>query len=134
LPVPRAVAARYLRRGIWYTADLLTEELPSRLTLAAALAAGPLPDERWTEVGRCLHAFHARGVCHADLNAHNVVLGEGKAYLLDFDRGRIRSRGRWEHDVLERLRRSLIKVTQGLPADRFGERQWLLLLRAARDA
>ena len=66
---------------------------------------------------------------HADLNAHNLLLGEqGAVYVLDFDRGLIRARGAWEHDVLSRLQRSLRKVTAGLPPDRFGAGQWQALL------
>ena len=48
--------------------------------------------------------------------------------MLDFDRGCIRARGAWEGRVLERLRRSLAKVTRDLPAGRWGEAEWLLLL------
>ena len=39
LPAPRPVAARYRRYAVFYRADLLTVELPSRLTLARALAS-----------------------------------------------------------------------------------------------
>ena len=129
LPVPVPVAARYARAGPLYRADLITEELPTRLTLAQALRATPLDAARWRELGRCVGRLHARGVHHADLNAHNLLLGEAETvYVLDFDRGRIRGRGAWEQTVLQRLRRSLIKVTAGLPADRFGEPQWRWLL------
>jgi 3-deoxy-D-manno-octulosonic acid kinase len=129
LPAPRPVAARYLRSGLVYRADLLTVELPARLTLAAALRAGELPVPRWADVGRCIGAFHAQGVRHADLNAHNVVLGTARdVYLLDFDRGRIVPRGAWEAAVLARLERSLRKVTRGLPGNRFGPAQWDQLL------
>ncbi len=129
LPVPVPVAARYTRDGLLYRADLITEELPTRLTLAQALQAGPLAEPRWRQVGRCVGQFHARGVHHADLNAHNVLLGDAAAvYVLDFDRGRIRERGAWEQAVLRRLRRSLEKITAGLAADRFGEPQWQWLL------
>ncbi len=125
LPVPRAVAARYVRSGPWYRADLLTEELPSRLTLAQALAAGPLDASTWRSVGECVGRLHARGVRHADLNAHNLVLGESATvYVLDFDRGEIVERGAWEQRVLARLRRSLVKVTQERPPGRFGEAEW----------
>ena len=135
LPAPRPVAARYRRHGIFYRADLLTVELPSRLTLARALAAGALPSERWAEIGRCIGRFHAHGVRHADLNAHNVVLGHAReVYLLDFDRGRIETRGPWEDAVLARLERSLVKVTRELPAGRFGGEQWQLLADACRRA
>ncbi len=129
LPVPAPVAARYLRTGLLYRADLLTEELPTRLTLAQALGSGPLGSATWRAIGRCVAGLHARGVQHADLNAHNLLLGAGgEIYVLDFDRGRIRTRGAWEDRVLARLRRSLEKVTGGLPAGRFGEPEWQWLL------
>jgi 3-deoxy-D-manno-octulosonic acid kinase len=131
LPVPRPVAAGYSKTGLSYRADLITEELPTRRTLAMALASGPLEDARWRSIGSCIARFHALGVQHADLNAHNVLLGDpGEVFLLDFDRGRIRERGAWERTVLARLRRSLEKVTAALPPGRFGEPQWLLLLAA----
>lgn len=129
LPVPRAIAARYVRTGLVYRGDLVTEELPTRLTLAQALARGPLDPARWRSIGGCVAALHARGVHHADLNAHNLLLGSGDAvYVLDFDRGRIRARGAWERDVLARLERSLRKVTAGLPPDRFDSTAWQALL------
>ena len=129
LPVPVPVAARYVRDGLLYRADLITEELPTRLTVAQGLREGPLAESRWRQIGRCVGALHARGVHHADLNAHNLLLGEGETvYVLDFDKGRIRERGAWEQAVLHRLHRSLEKVTFGLPADRFGEPQWQWLL------
>ena len=129
LPVPAPVAARYRRSGPFYRADLITEELPTRLTLAQALARGPLERGTWIAVGRCIAALHARGVEHADLNAHNLLLGDdGSVYVLDFDRGRIRGRGAWERRVLDRLGRSLRKVTCGLPAGRYGDAEWRALL------
>lgn len=125
LPVPRPVAARYQRRGLLYRADLVTEELPTRRTLVQALADAPLAAAAWRAVGACIARLHARGVHHADLNAHNLLVGEdGAVYVLDFDRGRVRARGAWEQAVLERLRRSLAKVSAALPADRFDESAW----------
>ena len=129
LPVPTAVATRYRRSGLFYRAELLTEELPTRLTLAHALQRGPLSAERWRAIGRCVHRFQSRGVQHADLNAHNILLGDGDhVYVLDFDRGRLRDHGKWEWAVLARLERSLQKVTLGLPADRYGTAEWNELL------
>ncbi len=113
-----------------YRADLITEELPSRLTLAQALAAQPVDPRRWRAIGRCVGRLHAHGVRHADLNAHNLVLGEtDDVYVLDFDRGRIVPRGAWEQSVLARLRRSLDKVTRELPVGRFGDDNGAKLLR-----
>jgi len=129
LPVPRPVAARYERSGFVYRADLLTEELPTRLTLARALEATPLGPEIWRATGRSIGLLHVHGVQHADLNAHNLLLGpQGMVYVVDFDRGRVRRRGAWEQAVLARLRRSLEKVTASLPAGRFDEAAWNALL------
>jgi 3-deoxy-D-manno-octulosonic acid kinase len=130
LPVPHAIAARYRRSGAIYRADLITAELDGATTLAATLRHSPLDLRRWRDVGECIRRFHERGVQHADLNAHNVLLDAGGGvYLLDFDRGRLRVRGSWEESVLARLHRSLVKVGNGLPADRFGNVHW----RALRD-
>ncbi len=132
LPVPAPVAARYQRAGLFYRADLITAELPVRRTLTQALQQAPLADETWSAIGRCVGALHARGVQHADLNAHNLLVGAtNDIYVLDFDRGRIRARGAWERAVLARLRRSLLKVTAELPGDRFTDSNWRALLAGA---
>lgn len=111
LPVPTPIAARYRRHGLTYEADLITAELPPSTTLAKAVA-GSLDADRWRGIGRTIAQFHAQGVQHADLNAHNILLGDdGAVYVLDFDRGRLRTRGAWEERVLARLRRSLEKVS-----------------------
>ncbi|MBK7902466.1 MAG: 3-deoxy-D-manno-octulosonic acid kinase [Proteobacteria bacterium] len=132
LPVPTPVAARYQRVGLFYRADLITAELPVRRTLTQALQQASLPIETWHAVGQCIGSLHARGVQHADLNAHNLLIGgSNDIYVLDFDRGRIRARGAWERAVLARLQRSLRKVTTGLPAERFTEAHWQALLAGA---
>jgi 3-deoxy-D-manno-octulosonic acid kinase len=129
LPVPRPIAARYQRQGLAYRADLITEELPTLLTLTHAITQAECPEPLWRAIGACIRGFHEHGVCHADLNAHNVLIGpDGTVYLIDFDRGRIRRRGPWEQRVLDRLRRSLGKVSAPLPAGRFGDEQWKALL------
>lgn len=135
LPVPEPVAASYVRSGLVYRADLITVELPVRRTVAQALAEGPLAAARWEAIGRCVGRLHARGVHHADLNAHNLLLGDDDAvYVLDFDRGRIRARGAWEQAVLARLDRSLRKVTAELPSDRYGPEPWRALLAGVEEA
>jgi len=134
LPVPTPVAAQYERVGPFYRADLITEELPARRTLAQALAVAPLDAATWRSVGACVGRLHAHGVHHADLNAHNLLLGDdGSVYVLDFDRGRVRPRGAWEGAVLERLQRSLRKVTAGLPPDRHDAATWQALLDGLED-
>lgn len=132
LPVPAPVAARFVRSGLFYRADLITERLHGVRTLAQALA-GEAPALRvWREVGAVIARFHQAGVQHADLNAHNILLtsmdGAPPVYLLDFDRGRIRARGSWERQVLKRLRRSLDKIKRTHCEAAFGRLEWEALL------
>jgi 3-deoxy-D-manno-octulosonic acid kinase len=103
-------------------------------SLTARLAQNALPTMSWIAIGRCIRRFHDRGVCHADLNAHNILLGatEEAVYLIDFDRGRLRKPGLWCDSNLVRLRRSIEKVTYGLPEDRFTEADWHGLLDGYR--
>lgn len=125
LPVPAPIAARYVRGLFTYRADLITELLPATRTLADVITGGELPEAGWRAVGKTIAAFHREGVHHADLNANNILLGAGDSvYLLDFDRGRIESRGPWEQAVLARLHRSLTKVKTQRAKARFGEREW----------
>jgi len=111
LPVPAPVAARYVRGGAAYRADLLTRRVPGE-TLAALLAQDRLDAALAARVGRTLAAFHRAGVWHADLNAHNILIdAEGTVTLIDFDRGRLRTpRFAWQQDNLQRLLRSLRKL------------------------
>jgi 3-deoxy-D-manno-octulosonic acid kinase len=129
LPVPAPIAARYQRQGLGYSADLITERIEDTHSLAQYLREEALPLEGWTAIGRCLRLFHSAGVCHADLNAHNVLIGpRQRIWLIDFDRGRLRRPGFWCDGNLVRLRRSVEKVSDALPPDRFCETDWFALL------
>jgi 3-deoxy-D-manno-octulosonic acid kinase len=134
LPVPAPIAARYQRRGATYTGDIITERLPAVGSLAECLAQGALSVLTWISIGRCIRRFHDLGVCHADLNAHNILLSEEEVYLVDFDRCELRGGGLWRDANLVRLRRSLEKVTWGLPSERFGEADWHGLLDGYRQS
>ncbi len=130
LPVPVPIAACYRRTGRYtYSADLITEYIPATLSLAAQLQGGPLGLTGWIAIGRCIRRFHADGIYHADLNAHNVLLGDAdKVWLVDFDRGELRHPGYWSDSNLVRLRRSIEKITEALPPGRFTEADWASLL------
>ena len=134
LPVPAPIACRYLRSGNDYTADLITARVPATESLAARMKAGTLSLSLWVAVGRCIRRFHDVGACHADLNAHNVLLSsEDSVYLIDFDRGSLRGAGWWRDDNLVRLRRSLEKVSDQLPSGAFAEPDWQSLLAGYRE-
>jgi 3-deoxy-D-manno-octulosonic acid kinase len=132
LPVPLPIAAGYRRRRFTYTADLLVGRIPAVRSLAAALRAAPVSLGTWVAIGRCLRNFHARGVCHADLNAHNILLGENEreVWLIDFDRGAVRSPGWWSDANLVRLQRSLRKISAPLSGERFSEADWQALIHS----
>jgi 3-deoxy-D-manno-octulosonic acid kinase len=132
LPVPLPIAARYCRTGRHtYSADLLTERIEGVRSLAARLQEAPLALSGWIAVGRCLRRFHEDGVYHADLNSHNVLLDDRwNVWLVDFDRGCLRRPGLWCDTNLVRLRRSLEKITTGLPSEHFSDADWASMLDA----
>jgi 3-deoxy-D-manno-octulosonic acid kinase len=131
LPVPKPVAAQYQRCGLIYRCDLITERILNAQPLSAALAAGALAESVWREVGAVIARLHRAGADHADLNAHNILYAaeaaEAAISVIDFDRGRLRSPGAWRQSNLERLRRSLEKISRSLPSDRFSPREWAWL-------
>jgi 3-deoxy-D-manno-octulosonic acid kinase len=134
LPVPAPLAARYQHSGLSYTGDIITERLNTVGSLAECLATGALSILTWISIGRCIRRFHDLGVCHADLNAHNLLLNEdAKVYMIDFDQCQLRKPGLWRDGNLVRLRRSLEKVTYSLPRERFGEADWHGLLDGYRQ-
>jgi 3-deoxy-D-manno-octulosonic acid kinase len=130
LPVPRPLAARYLRAGLGYRADLITERIPDAETLAEHVQAGRAID--WAAIGRLLARFHRRGLWHADLNAHNVMIDATCGlWLIDLDRGRLRAPDRaWMRGNLLRLKRSLLKVGAAERVQDFEASVWPRLLAA----
>lgn len=112
LPVPQPVAARVVRGGLFYRGDLITRRIPGARSVAERLGAGEAARLPWSAIGRCIRRFHQAGVCHADLNAHNLLLdASDTVYLIDFDRGTRREGGAWASANLARLRRSLDKFS-----------------------
>jgi 3-deoxy-D-manno-octulosonic acid kinase len=129
LPVPKPIAARYRRTGLWYRCDLITERIADARPVSEVLALNPLTQSAWREIGAAVARLHAAGADHADLNAHNILLdGSGAVSVIDFDRGRLRRPGMWTRSNLERLHRSLAKIARQMPADRFSAAAWKWLL------
>ena len=111
LPGPAPVAARYVRHGVFYTADLITLRIPRARTLAQCLADGTLDTAMAGDVGEAIARFHRQGFWHADLNAHNILLNDAGAHVIDFDHGRLRTPALgWRQGNLRRLHRSVLKV------------------------
>lgn len=133
LPVPRPVAARFIRRGIVYTADLITLRIGNVEPLSRRLVNRELSPHVWQNTGTLIARFHEARIDHADLNAHNIQINlKDEMFLLDFDRGRIRSGpGSWMQSNLTRLRRSLRKVSEN-SGSHFTDQEWTWLLQGYR--
>lgn len=108
LPVPAPLAAGYWRVGtMCYEAAILVARLPDVRPLANVL-----DQPVWDVAADAIARMHQAGVWHADLNAYNILVdSRGKAWIIDFDRGRQGgvSQGGKRRNI-ERLRRSLEKV------------------------
>lgn len=110
LPVPSPVAAQVLKNGLFYQANILIEYLQHEQTFGQALNQES-NEKLWKDIGKTIARFHMKGVNHSDLNANNILIGEG-VYLIDFDNSKI---GKPNHSSLEnnlkRLQRSINKLT-----------------------
>ena len=111
LPVPRPIAAYYLRKGHRYRAAILLERIEHVHSLAHR-ARTPGDAAPWEDAGRLIARFHRAGLDHADLNAHNLLFDEtGKGWVIDLDRSVFRIPATaWRERNLARLKRSLLKL------------------------
>lgn len=131
LPISPPVAARYLRHGLRYSADLITLRIPDAVTLAEKVAQGGFNEALAARAGELVARFHREGVWHADLNAHNILVNAQGLHLIDFDKGRLRSPAAgWRQGNLSRLRRSLVKVGAAEGGDTFDAVLWPALMAA----
>lgn len=110
LPVPRPVAARAVKSGRTYRADILVEKVPGARDLVAILCEHALLAHDYRAIGRLVRRLHDAGVCHTDLNIHNILRDKkGKLWLIDFDKCQQRDGEQWKEDNLARLHRSFKK-------------------------
>jgi 3-deoxy-D-manno-octulosonic acid kinase len=128
LPVPRPIGARYQRAGWSYRCDLITQRIEDAEPLSAMLEARVLDVVSWRAIGAAVGRLHRAGVDHADLNAHNILVGAKGVTVIDFDRGRMRAPGAWAARNLARLRRSLEKISAAWPPERFSPAAWSAFL------
>ncbi len=127
--VPRPAAARYVHRGTFYTADIITVRIPDIVPLSQYIADHNPDEAFWNSVGAAIREFHAAGVYHADMNAYNVQIDvDGLVWMLDFDKGALRKPGPWQQQTLSRLHRSLMKIIGLDPRLHFRSRNWEQLL------
>lgn len=136
LPVPEVVAYRVMRTGPWYRAAIISRFIPNRGTLASTLYDKLVPEQQWVELGVLIKRMHQAGICHADLNANNILIGqENDLYLIDFDKAKVMPCfGDWAQSNLDRLLRSLKKIQlhrqMASRPFRFEKQNWKQLLSA----
>jgi 3-deoxy-D-manno-octulosonic acid kinase len=127
--VPRPAAARFCRRGTFYTADIITVRIPDVVSLSEYIAIADRDEEFWQSVGAAIWKFHKAGVYHADMNAYNVQVDkDADIWMLDFDKGALKPPGTWQQETLSRLHRSLKKVLGLDPKLHFHAGNWEQLL------
>lgn len=100
LPVPQPLAARVVKTGLTYQADLITRKLANSQTLAdylVAAFAAPQPDlititQQLSQVEAMIRQFHTHGLNHTDLNPRNILVSlvlvpreTSNCWLIDFD-------------------------------------------------
>jgi len=112
MPVPRPVAAYVSREGLSYRASLITACIQNSQSLASMISGGLVREFHWQSIGNTLRCFHDESVNHMDLNAHNILIDEQqRIFIVDFDKGGFRRDGAWKKNNVDRLLRSLRKIS-----------------------
>ena len=108
--VPRPIAARAVKTGWTYQADLLSERIPNARDLVSILRESPLPELMYQKIGQEIAKMHSANVNHTDLNIHNILIDDQeKVWIIDFDKCCQQSDGDWKQGNLNRLKRSFLK-------------------------
>ncbi len=133
--VPRPAAARFVRSGTFYRADIITVRIPDVVSLSQYIAEEERGEAFWHVLGAAIWKFHEAGVYHADMNAYNIQVDHsGDIWMLDFDKGALRPPGPWQQQTLNRLQRSLEKVLNLDPKLHFHAANWEQLLEGYFNA
>lgn len=108
--VPKPIAARAVKTGLTYQADLLSERIPNAKDIVSILQDQALPAETYRKVGQEIAKMHGAGVNHTDLNIHNILIDtHEKVWIIDFDKCCQQAGSEWQRTNLDRLLRSFRK-------------------------
>ncbi len=129
LPSPKPVAALIVKKGLFYRNDLIMEHIQHKMTLAQAISSDdPMSLSIWHKIGTTIAQYHHNGIYHSDLNAHNILLNDDQAFIIDFDKGEVRTpKTQWQQDNMNRLKRSVEKVSDNKHTEQLSQ-QWQSLL------
>ncbi len=133
LHAPIPTAAKIIRSGLSYSADIIIEKIPNATDAFHLLLTAPLSQSIWQIIGQCIRAFHNHQVYHSDLNIHNIMIDtNNQAWLIDFDKGEIRDTNNsddWKQANLDRLKRSLLKEQAKHSEFHWQEEHWQWLVQ-----
>ncbi|MBF7073368.1 3-deoxy-D-manno-octulosonic acid kinase [Glaciecola sp. MH2013] len=141
LNVPKPLAARVVRTGACYTADIITGEIEKARELHDILQTKPLDEPIWRAIGESIRKMHNAQAFHPDINVKNILVElskdgdvssnvaslkqhKSKISLLDFDSCKIRKGEAWKRENLARFKRSLDKQAKKHPEYHFEEKNW----------
>jgi 3-deoxy-D-manno-octulosonic acid kinase len=125
LQVCRPVAARILRQGLFYRADIITEAVSNAQELHDILKLGEAPAGLWFDIGKALGKLHKLNVRHDDINVKNILVREGnEVVFIDFDKCRKQNVGNWQSANIARFYRSLIKQSNQHQPYYFAQSNW----------
>ena len=130
LPAPKPFAARIVHNGCFYQADIITHAVTDTETLTQRLQHSTIDDTVWGIIGKTIAQFHQKGIYHADLNAHNILLNSNNSvFIIDFDKAKFKDANdsTWRQQNLQRLQRSIVKLRQNHAIHYFDENYWTKL-------
>lgn len=108
--VPKPIAARAIKHGVTYRADLISELIPGAKDLISILKEAPLSKQQYQKIGQQIRKMHALNVNHTDLNIHNILIdAHNKVWIIDFDKCSIQKGDSWKQGNWNRLKRSFEK-------------------------
>ncbi|MBE8606847.1 MULTISPECIES: 3-deoxy-D-manno-octulosonic acid kinase [Vibrio] len=127
--VPKPIAARAIKSGLLYRADLMSERIPNAKDLVDVLVNGPIDADVYRRIGQEVRKMHDAGVNHTDLNIHNILLDDSqRVWIIDFDKCGHQAGDDWKEDNLNRLKRSFLKEVNKRQIQ-WQEPDWELLLQ-----
>ena len=108
--VPKPIAARAVKTGLTYRADLLSEKIADATDLVGILSSHSISSNGHRDIGHQIAKMHHAGVNHTDLNIHNILVDkQHKVWLIDFDKCGYGEGSTWKQSNLDRLKRSFVK-------------------------
>lgn len=108
--VPTPIAARIVKQGLTYSADLLSEKIPHAQDLVSLLRRHKVPESTYHRIGNEIRKMHAAQVNHTDLNIHNILIDDqSQVWIIDFDKCNSQPGDAWKQGNWDRLKRSFLK-------------------------